>query len=206
MRVRVCYMLIVTTWLAFVADTTQRTLWAVVAAGSYVTKPAQPEEKNQALLDALARFRNQDVEGAELLREAVAKDVELPPVHVILCSGIFRPTKHRPLAFLWSAVLEQPSDPESYVVMSDVALRDGRFTEAELALEKATAVLEGSVKTPRRKQLRDAARARQPGRGVRVAGSLGEGRGAPCRLAEVRSNKCRSSTAAGSRAVRRRQA
>ncbi len=50
-------------------------------------------------------------------------------------------------------MLEEPADPECYVIMSDLALQEGRFTEAELALEKATTLLAEFTKSGRRKQV-----------------------------------------------------
>jgi Tfp pilus assembly protein PilF len=120
-----------------------------------IAKPVQADEKNQDLLDALARFRNQDFDGAQkLLKEAVEKDVDLPPALVILAKWYQQANQTMALRVtLERAVVENPTDPESYVAMSDLALREGRYTEAELVLEKATVILESFEKSPRRKEL-----------------------------------------------------
>ncbi len=155
MRDRVRCGLIVTSLFLLVAGTTARTTLAAPAAEDTVAKPAQGEEKNQDLLDALARFKNQDFDGAQkLLNEAVGKNADLPPALVILANWYLQANQAQAVRVsLERAVMEQPTDPESYVAMSDLALREGRYTEAELALEKATAVLEAPAKSPRRKEL-----------------------------------------------------
>jgi Tfp pilus assembly protein PilF len=120
-----------------------------------VTSSAPTEEKNPDLVAALARFRNQDFAGAQqLLKEAVSKGNDLPPAQLILAEWFTQANQTQAARVaLERAVLDEPADPEIYVIMSDLALREGRFTEAELALDKATAVLEGFTKSARRKQM-----------------------------------------------------
>jgi Tfp pilus assembly protein PilF len=155
MRERARYVLTIFIWLVLVAGVTPRTLWAQPQPMDSATSSAPADEKNQDLVDALARFRNQDFVGAQqLLKEAVTKGQDLPPAQLILAEWFTQANQTQAARVaLERAVLEDPADPEVYVIMSDLALREGRFTEAELALDKATAVMEGFTKSARRKQM-----------------------------------------------------
>jgi len=153
MRGRVHCMLTVSVVLVLVAGMTRRTLWA--APVDDAASSATATEKNPDLVNALTRFQNQDFAGAQkLLKEAVTKAKDLPPAQLILAEWFTQANQMQAARVaLERAVLEEPADPEIYVVMSDLALREGRFTEAELALVKATAALEGFTRSDRRKQL-----------------------------------------------------
>lgn len=153
MRDRVRCVWTVFSVLVLFAGMSPRTLLAQPADAA--ASAAQSEEKNQDLVDALARFRNQDFAGAQqLIKEAVSKGRDLPPAQLILAEWFTQANQTQAARVsLERAVTEDPADPEVYVVMSDLALREGRFTEAELALDKATAVLQGFAKSARRKQM-----------------------------------------------------
>ncbi|MHB9078474.1 MAG: tetratricopeptide repeat protein [Pirellulaceae bacterium] len=155
MQDRVRYVWTVFVWLVLVLATTPRGLWGQPQPVNAVTSSVAADEKNPDLMDALARFRNKDFTGAqEMLKEAVSNGKDLPPTQLILAEWFTQANQTQAARVaLERAVLEEPADPEIYVVMSDLALRDGRFTEAELALDKATAVLQGFTKSARRKQL-----------------------------------------------------
>ena len=114
------------------------------------TATAQPQE----VTDAAARFEARDYDGAlKLLKEAAKKNPDYPPGQVLMAqffgqvnmSGAARNA-------LEQAVIEEPADPEAYWIISNLALRERRATEAELVLQKASSLLPG-VKSVKRKNI-----------------------------------------------------
>ena len=110
----------------------------------------QPPE----ISDAIAKFKGMDFDGAlKALKEAVAKNRDLSPAQVIMANlyaQVNRPTDAR-LA-LERAVMEEPADPEAYVVLRQVAIQDRRVTEADLLLTYAKSLLDQFEKSPLRKK------------------------------------------------------
>ncbi len=94
-----------------------------------------------------------DVEGAlALLREAAKKDANLPPAQVLMSQlylqqGMLAPARKA----LECAVVEDPADPAAYVMLGQLAVRDGRVTEAELILRKADSLLSTYDKSAKQK-------------------------------------------------------
>jgi Tfp pilus assembly protein PilF len=115
-------------------------------------QPAQPPASPEA--EAVARFNKRDFDGAlKVLKEAVKKDPELPPAQLIMAR--FFAQANVPVGVrnsLERAVIEVPDDPEPYVVMGDLALRDHRITDAQLLYLKAGEVLANFSKSAKRKQ------------------------------------------------------
>ncbi len=107
----------------------------------------------QELTDAAALFKKDDYDGAlQLVQEAVKKDADLPPAQVIMAQWFAKsnvPLKVR--AALERAVAEAPEDPEAYILMGDIALSEGRHTEAELLYEKADRLMAGWQGSAKRK-------------------------------------------------------
>ena len=112
------------------------------------TEPQSPEVK--AAADA---FKKRDFEGAlKQLKEAVKKDPELSPANVILAQWFSQnniPAGVR--SALDQAVTEAPDDPESYIIMGEIAIRDRRITEADLLFQKAASVMQKFNRSGKRK-------------------------------------------------------
>lgn len=109
------------------------------AAGATDKTPAKAAELEQAA----ERFQHFDFpEAYNLLKTATQKDDSLSAPALIL-AGWFAQSKHPADARLWMerAVLDDPSDPEPYLVLAEAAVSEGRITEAELALDNANALL-----------------------------------------------------------------
>ncbi len=105
----------------------------------------------QEITDAIARFKQRDFEGTlKLLKQAVKNNPDLPPAQVIMAQWFSQ--ANVPMGArnaLEQAVVEAPADPEAYVIMGDVAMRERRVAEAELLYQKAdglNAKFEASVK------------------------------------------------------------
>ena len=72
------------------------------------------------------------------LREAVKKNPELRPPQVILSSMFFIVKKNAAgRAALDQAVREQPNNPDAFLVLGELALNEGRVTDATLLYDKA---------------------------------------------------------------------
>ena len=112
-------------------------------------------EQSQELNDAVARFKERDVPGTlRRLKDAVKKDSNLPPAHVILAQ-LFAQVNSAPdvRTALEQAVNQSPDDPEAYVLMGDIALRDRRITEAMMLYQKADSLMPGFTSSTKRKDI-----------------------------------------------------
>jgi len=111
---------------------------------------AQPPE----ITDAIAKFKGMDFDGAlASLKAAVAKNRDLAPAQVLMANlyaQVNRPVDAR--MSLERAVLEEPADPEAYVILATVAIQDRRVTEADLLLTYAKSLLDQFEKSPVRKK------------------------------------------------------
>ena len=110
---------------------------------------SQPEEVNSAM----ARFQTHDFAGAlKLLREAAKKDPNVPPPHVMMArmllqSNILQLARNE----LEQSVLEDPDEPDAYVDMAELAMRERRITEGGLLYQKAESLLAKFDKSDKRK-------------------------------------------------------
>ena len=88
----------------------------------------------QEISDAMARFKDRDIDGTlKLLEAAVKKNPDLPPAYVLLAQIYSVNNMHQGvLRALETGIQKYPDDPEAYVSLARIALRDQRITEAEL--------------------------------------------------------------------------
>ena len=150
--------------LAFALCTISESAAEPIAGGDAAATPATPATpapaattpaQSQEIKDAVARFREQDIEGClKMLKEAVKKDPELSPANVMLAQ-FFAQANRGDLArnALERAVLDNPDDPEAYVLMGSIAMREGRVTEARLLFEKANSLTDKVSDAKRKKNL-----------------------------------------------------
>lgn len=108
----------------------------------------------QDVEDAINRFLSRDIDGARnLLSAAKKKAPKLAPPEVMLAQ-LFIAAGQGPAARqeLERAIKKFPDDPEAYLILSDVAFSEGRFTEAGLLFAKASALAAKFSENPKRKQ------------------------------------------------------
>jgi len=119
--------------------------------GAAMGEPAPMPEVS----DAVAKFRDRDFDGAlKLLKEAVAKNPDLPPAHLIMAQlfsqanlpGGVREALER-------AAVENPTDPESYLLMANIAINERRFVEAQMLYEKAESLIDRLASAKRKEIL-----------------------------------------------------
>ena len=99
-----------------------------------IQNASNSDRRTRELNDALTRFKQGDVDGALARLNDLTKDhPELPPAQVILAQFYASANQAaRVRSSLEQAVAETPSDPEAYLILADLALREGRLTEAGL--------------------------------------------------------------------------
>jgi Tfp pilus assembly protein PilF len=131
-------------------------VWAQPASmGALGTPLPAADEKIPEVADAKARFMKLDFSGAlDLLREAVKKNPDrLPPPQVIMFMWFGQANQGAAaLASLERAVVEEPDDPQAYMILANIELQGGRVTAAGLLFEKAEALMGPFTKSPTRKK------------------------------------------------------
>jgi tetratricopeptide (TPR) repeat protein len=129
----------------------------LVAAPIPADKIAGLEGKKYPDVDkAVAKFTSGDIEQArELLEVAAMRNPELPPAGVMLARLLFATNQvPRGRAELERAVLVQPDDPEAYEAIGNLAISEGRFTEAGLVYRQVDELVEKMPSdSPRKKNL-----------------------------------------------------
>ncbi len=109
--------------------------------------------------EAIKRFINRDVLAArQFLETAKKKDPNLPPVDLMLAKMYFlagNPVAGR--AAIEKTAMDNPDDPEPYLILGDQAMQQGRTIEADALYEKgleAIAKFNGSSKRKRNFEIR----------------------------------------------------
>ncbi len=104
--------------------------------------------------EAIKRFLNRDILAAhQFLEAAKKKDPNLPPVDLLVAKMYFlsgNATAGR--ISLERTALENPDDPEAYLIIADQAMQQGRTIEADALYERAlelTAKFSGNAKRKR---------------------------------------------------------
>jgi tetratricopeptide (TPR) repeat protein len=103
---------------------------------------------------AIQRFGNRDVPGARLLLEsAKRKDPSLPPTEVTLAKLYFLTNNAAAgRSSLERTALENPGDPEAYMILAEQAAQQARFIEAESLYDKVISLLPKFSENPKRKR------------------------------------------------------
>jgi tetratricopeptide (TPR) repeat protein len=109
--------------------------------------------KKQRGNDALALFKAKDYEGAlKLWKEIVENNADMPPAQVIMAQLFLQAGLPKDAqAALEQAILDAPDDPEPYMFMATLALRDRDPTKAEAQLRKAGELLPKFTKSDKRR-------------------------------------------------------
>lgn len=110
-----------------------------------------PEHREVA--DAIEQFKQgKFVECRNLLIAARKKDPKIPPAGVMLAQLLYaagQPVLAR--AELEGVAKDESSDPEAYLLFGEVAFRQQRFSDAELAFRRAAELINAFSANPRRK-------------------------------------------------------
>lgn len=127
-------------------------------AADVLDAPATPEQAIPEVTEAVERFKQQDFGGAlDLLKKAAGQNADLPPAQIVMAQLFSQANQGNAVRVsLERAVVEAPEDPEAYVIMGDIAMAQGRVTEASLLYDQAQALLANFTKSERRKSILDA--------------------------------------------------
>lgn len=103
---------------------------------------------------AIQRFKNGDMAGAmEYLRQAKEKYPKLPPTDVTMAKMQLAARNGNAVRYLLErAVVNEPDDPEAYLLLADQAFMSGRTTEAQALFEMAEPLVEKFDANKRRKE------------------------------------------------------
>jgi tetratricopeptide (TPR) repeat protein len=104
--------------------------------------------------EAIKRFANRDVLGArQFLESAKRKDPKLPPTDVTLAK-MYLAANSLPAArvSLEKSAIDNPGDPEAYLILAEIARREGRMIEADALYDKGLALNEKFTENSRRKR------------------------------------------------------
>ncbi len=114
--------------------------------------------KYKDVTDAVARFRKGDVAGARgALVSAKDKHPALAPARIMLARLMLSVSKFADSRIeLEREAAVNPNDPESYLMLADLALRDRRSTEAEALLEQSRGLAAKFTGNAKRKKSIDA--------------------------------------------------
>lgn len=136
---------------ALAATTSKSSAEPVASADSNAA--AEPQMKE--LTDAVGRFKERDFDGAlKFLKEAVTKNTDLPPAQVIMAQWFAQANIPQGMRnYLEQAVMDSPTDPEAYVLMGDIAMRERRITEGEMLFQKANELIGKFDKSAKRKDV-----------------------------------------------------
>jgi tetratricopeptide (TPR) repeat protein len=110
-------------------------------------QPEMPEFK-----DAVGFFNNRDIDSAlKKLEEAAKKNTDLPPAEVLMAQ-LFASAKSGQgmWVYLDKAAQKYPDDPESFVLLGEIALNQARLTEADMLFNKAYSLIAKFNKSPDR--------------------------------------------------------
>ena len=102
------------------------------------------EKKYKEVAEAIEKFKGNDLRGAmERFAAAAAKYPELPPGELVIAE-LFSETGQRDRAILAldTAARNFPNDPETYMLLGNLAFQENRNTEARLNYDKAVDLMQ----------------------------------------------------------------
>ncbi len=115
--------------------------------------PSEARPQNAELAEAQNRFKAGDYDGAlKSLKAAVKKDADRPPAEVLLAQLYAQADMPKEAkAALDRAVVEEPDDPEAYILTANIAMQDRDFVKAESLCRKAEGLMASFKKSAKRK-------------------------------------------------------
>jgi tetratricopeptide (TPR) repeat protein len=110
--------------------------------------------RHSDVAEAIKRFANRDFLGAgQFLVSAMRQDPSLPPSDLSLAKMYFFANNAAAgRASLEKTAMENPGDPEAYLILADQAMNQRRMIEAESLYDKGLQLTEKFGENPRRKR------------------------------------------------------
>ena len=125
-----------------------------VTAQTLVGKAVSDDSQSKEINNAIARFRDRDIDGCRaILERAKSNNAKLPPPGVMMATLWLSVNQLLPArAELEDAAVKFPGDPEPYLMLGDLAFQDRRVTDAAVLFEKATSLTAGFTENAKRKR------------------------------------------------------
>ena len=145
-------------WAVFSGQPASADIQTVNDVPAAPTLTPTPQAGNVIVEDAAKAFnaRRYD-EAVKLLEKARTADPKLPPPQTIMAEWFGRTNQPAPMRqALELAVRNYPDDPQAYIVFGNLALSDGRFTDAALEFAKAGELMKTFKVADRKKILEPA--------------------------------------------------
>jgi Tfp pilus assembly protein PilF len=125
-----------------------------ISGGESLADPWQTTGKSRGMADVQALFSAKDYAGAlRMLKDIVQGNADLPPAQLIMAqlySEAGMGVEAR--AALDKAAIDAPDDPETYLLMAMVAMRDHDLPKADALFRKAKDLLAAFGKSAKRKE------------------------------------------------------
>ena len=125
-----------------------------VTAQTLVGKAVSDDSQTKEINNAIARFRDRDIDGCRaILERAKSNNAKLPPPGVMMATLWLSVNQLLPArAELEDAVVKFAGDPEPYLMLGDLAFQDRRVTDAAVLFEKATSLTAAFTENAKRKR------------------------------------------------------
>jgi len=125
-----------------------------ISAQTLVGKAVSDDAQYGDINNAIARFRDRDIDGCRaLLERAKSNNPKLPPpgmMMAVLWLGVNQLQPAR--AELEDTAIKFPGDPEPYLMLGDLAFQERRITDADVLFAKATQLNTAFTENPKRKR------------------------------------------------------
>jgi tetratricopeptide (TPR) repeat protein len=127
---------------------------AQVTAQTLIGKAVSDDAQNKDISNAIARFRDRDIDGCRaILERAKSNNAKLPPPGVMMAMLWLSVNQLGPArAELEDTVVKFATDPEPYLMLGDLAFQDRRITDAAVIFEKATGLTAAFNENAKRKR------------------------------------------------------
>jgi len=127
---------------------------AQITAQGLVGKAVSDDASYGDINNAIARFRDRDIDGCRaMLERARSNNPKLPPpgmMMAVLWLGVNQLGPAR--AELEDTSIKFPGDPEPYLMLGDLAFQDRRITDAAVLFSKASELTAAFAENPKRKR------------------------------------------------------
>jgi tetratricopeptide (TPR) repeat protein len=125
-----------------------------ITAQTLVGKAVSDDAHHADINNAIARFRDRDIDGCRaLLERARSANPKLPPPGVMMAVLWLGANQLQPArAELEDTVLKHPGDPEPYLMLGDLAFQDRRIIDADVLFARATELTNAFTDNAKRKR------------------------------------------------------
>jgi tetratricopeptide (TPR) repeat protein len=127
---------------------------AQVTVQTLIGKAVTDDTHNTEVNNAITRFRDRDVDGCRAILERIhSEDLKVPPPGIMMATLWLSANQVQAArAELDQTAAKYPADPESYLVLADLAFQERRVTDAAVLFDRAAAMTEAFTGNSKRKR------------------------------------------------------